>query len=102
MFDDFVSVFDRSPENHLQPCVRIDRRNVLPFRIAVDVASGIQTLHSDYSVGFVYVDECDGVFHSKLHEVIDPLAKLGDFGSLAKQIVMGCDGVVNHPITVVE
>jgi hypothetical protein len=81
--------------------VRVDCRDVFPFWIAIHGSSCIKTLYSDHAVGFVDVDK-GVVSHLEFHEVIDPLAKLGDLGSLLKQVVMISDVVSDRSILVVE
>jgi hypothetical protein len=101
VFDDEVAVFNRRSENALKHNVRIHRANVFPLWIAIHVSSCINTVNADHAVGFVYVDE-GAVSHLEFHKVIDPLAKLGDLGSLLKQVVMISDVVSDRSMLVVE
>ncbi len=101
MFDNLISVFNRRSQDALQHNVRVDCRDVFPFWALIDVLGCIKTFHADNAVGFVYVDE-GAVSHLEFHEVIDPFAKLGDLGSLLKQVVMISDVVSDRSILVVE
>ena len=101
MFDDLIPLFNRSSENALKHNVRVDRRNVFPLWALIDVPGCINTFHADNAVGFVEVYE-GAVSHLEFHEVIDPLAKLGDLGSLLKQVVMISDVVSDRSMLVVE
>jgi hypothetical protein len=101
VFDNLISVFDRRSENALKHNVRVDRRNVFPLWIAINVLGCIKTLYANNAVGFVDVDE-GAVSHLEFHEVIDPLAELGDLGSLLKQIVTISDVVSDRSMLVVE
>jgi hypothetical protein len=101
VFDDLISIFDRRPENALQNNVRVNCCDVIPFWIAINVLGCIKTLYANDAVGFVDVNKC-AVSHLEFHEVIDPLAKLGDLGSLLKQVVMISDVVSDQSMLVVE
>jgi hypothetical protein len=101
MFDKEISVFNRSLKNHFQPSVRVDCRNVFPLWALIDVLGCIKTFHADQTVAFVDVNKC-AVSHLEFHKVIDPLAKLGDLGSLLKQVVMISDVVSDRSMLVVE
>ena len=81
--------------------MRVDRRNVFPLWITIDVFGCIKTFNANDAVGFVDVDE-GAVSHLEFHEVIDSLAKLGDLGSLLKQVVMISDVVSDRSMLVVE
>jgi hypothetical protein len=101
VFDDKVPLFNRRSENALQHNVRVDCANVFPLWIAIHVSSCINTVNANDAVGFVDVYE-GAVSHLEFHEVIDPLAKLGDLGSLLKQVVMISDVVSDRSMLVVE
>jgi hypothetical protein len=101
VFDDLIPLFNRSSENALQNNVRVDCCDVFPLWIAIDVLGCIKTFHAHQSVKCVDVDE-GAVSHLEFHEVIDPLAKLGDLGSLLKQVVMISDVVSDRSMLVVE
>jgi hypothetical protein len=81
--------------------VRVHCADVLPFWIAIDVLGCVQTFYANDAVKCVDVDE-GAVSHLEFHEVIDPLAKLGDLGSLLKQVVMISDVVSDRSMLVVE
>jgi hypothetical protein len=102
VFDDLISLFDCRSQDALQNNVRVNCRDVFPFWIAIDVFCCIQTFHANDAVKCVDVDEGEAVFHLKFHEVIDPFAKLGDLGSLLKQVVMISDVVSDRSMLVVE
>jgi hypothetical protein len=101
VFDDLIPLFNRRSQDALQHNVRVDCRDVFPLWIAINVFSCIQTLYANDAVKCVDVDEC-AVSHLEFHEVIDPLAKLGDLGSLLKQVVMISDVVSDRSMLVVE
>jgi hypothetical protein len=101
VFDDKVPLFNRRSEDLFQHNVRVDCRNVFPLWALIDVLGCINTVNADHAVGFVDVDG-GAVSHSEFHEVIDPLAKLGDLGSLFKQVVMISDVVSDRSMLVVE
>jgi hypothetical protein len=101
VFDDLIPLFNRSSENALKHNVRVDCRNVFPLWIAIDVLGCIKTFHANDAVKCVEVNKC-AVSHLEFHEVIDPLAKLGDLGSLLKQVVMISDVVSDRSMLVVE
>jgi hypothetical protein len=101
VFDDEVAVFDCRSEDLFQHNVRVDCRDVFPLWALIDMLGCIKTFHADHAVGFVDVDE-GAVSHLEFHKVIDPLAKLGDLGSLLKQVVMISDVVSDRSMFVVE
>jgi hypothetical protein len=101
VFDDLISVFNRRSQDALQNNVRVDCRNVLPFWALIDVLGCVQTFYANDAVKCVDVYE-GAVSHLEFHEVIDPLAKLGDLGSLLKQVVMISDVVSYRSMLVVE
>jgi hypothetical protein len=75
---------------------------VFPLWIAINVFGCIKTFYANDAVKCVDVDEGRAVFHLELHEVIDSFAKLGDLGSLLKQVVMISDVVSDRSMLVVE
>jgi len=101
VFDDLISVFNRRSQDALQHNVRVYCRDVIPFWALIDVLGCIKTFYANDAVGFVDVDE-GAVSHLEFHEVIDPLAKLGDLGSLLKQVVMISDVVSDRSMLIVE